>query len=102
MKHKFVYSLIKILYLRHSHGDVAQLARVLDWQSRGRGFEPHRLHQIKLTDPRKFDTEPFLCFLRSVFFDHAMDYVRLKIHICINIHKHGCINNLKRLARGKR
>jgi len=31
-----------------------------------------------------------------------MDYVRLKIHICINIHKHGCINNLKRLARGKR
>lgn len=80
----------------------SSVGRVLDWQSRGRGFEPHRLHQIKLTDPRKFDTEPFLCFLRSVFFDHAMDYVRLKIHICINIHKHGCINNLKRLARGKR
>ena len=26
-------------------GDVAQLARVLDWQSRGRGFESHLLHQ---------------------------------------------------------
>lgn len=26
-------------------GDVAQLARVLDWQSRGRGFEPHLLHK---------------------------------------------------------
>ncbi len=25
-------------------GDVAQLARALDWQSRGRGFEPHLLH----------------------------------------------------------
>ena len=28
-------------------GDVAQLARVLDWQSRGRGFESHLLHKIK-------------------------------------------------------
>ena len=26
-------------------GDVAQLARALDWQSRGRGFESHLLHQ---------------------------------------------------------
>ena len=26
-------------------GDVAQLARALDWQSRGRGFEAHLLHQ---------------------------------------------------------
>ncbi len=43
-----MYSLIKILYLRHSHGDVAQLARVLDWQSRGRGFEPHLLHKKAL------------------------------------------------------
>lgn len=34
-----------MLYLRHNHGDVAQLARVLDWQSRGRGFEPHLLHK---------------------------------------------------------
>ncbi len=25
-------------------GDVAQLARALDWQSRGRGFESHLLH----------------------------------------------------------
>ena len=28
------------------HGDVAQLARALDWQSRGRGFESHLLHLI--------------------------------------------------------
>jgi hypothetical protein len=25
-------------------GDVAQLARAFDWQSRGRGFESHLLH----------------------------------------------------------
>ena len=28
------------------YGDVAQLARALDWQSRGRGFESHLLHKI--------------------------------------------------------
>ena len=28
-------------------GGIAQLARVLDWQSRGRGFESHYLHQKK-------------------------------------------------------
>ena len=27
-------------------GDVAQLARALDWQSRGRGFESHLLHLL--------------------------------------------------------
>ena len=27
-----------------NYGDVAQLARALDWQSRGRGFESHLLH----------------------------------------------------------
>ena len=27
-------------------GDVAQLARALDWQSRGRGFESHLLHIV--------------------------------------------------------
>ena len=26
-------------------GGIAQLARVLDWQSRGHGFESHYLHQ---------------------------------------------------------
>ena len=26
------------------NGDVAQMARALDWQSRGRGFESHLLH----------------------------------------------------------
>ncbi len=29
-------------------GDVAQLARALDWQSRGRGFESHLLHQKRI------------------------------------------------------
>ena len=39
--------MFKINYIRENFGDVAQLARVLDWQSRGRGFEPHLLHLIK-------------------------------------------------------
>jgi hypothetical protein len=30
--------------LAQRFGDVAQLARALDWQSRGRGFESHLLH----------------------------------------------------------
>ena len=30
-------------------GDVAQLARALDWQSRGRGFDSHLLHNRKKT-----------------------------------------------------
>ena len=34
------------LYL-HPFGDVAQLARALGWQPRGRGFEPHLLHVKK-------------------------------------------------------
>ena len=28
-------------------GAVAQLARVLDWQSRGHGFDSRRLHKTK-------------------------------------------------------
>ena len=36
----------------HYKGDVAQLARALDWQSRGRGFESHLLHinRIRVSD----------------------------------------------------
>ncbi len=37
--------MFKKSYIRKNFGDVAQLARVLDWQSRGRGFEPHLLHK---------------------------------------------------------
>lgn len=34
-----------IIFVRlQNYGDVAQLARALDWQSRGRGFESHLLH----------------------------------------------------------
>ena len=32
------------LNLNKGKGDVAQLARAFDWQSRGRGFESHLLH----------------------------------------------------------
>ena len=32
----------KIIF--YNNGDVAQLARALDWQSRGREFESHLLH----------------------------------------------------------
>lgn len=34
----------KIIYICDQQGDVAQLARALGWQPRGRGFEPHLLH----------------------------------------------------------
>ena len=34
------------MYIRKKiFGDVAQLARALCWQRRGRGFEPHLLHR---------------------------------------------------------
>ena len=56
----------------------SSVGRVLDWQSRGRGFEPHRLHHIKLIDPRSVDTEPVLYVSKVCFFDHVM----LKIHVC--------------------
>jgi hypothetical protein len=35
-----------LLFSQTLYGDVAQLARVLDWQSRGRGFESHLLHVV--------------------------------------------------------
>ena len=35
-------------YFRIHNGDVAQLARALDWQSRGRGFESLLLHKLFL------------------------------------------------------
>ena len=44
-------------------GDVAQLARVLDWQSRGRGFEPHLLHKKSfktIQTPLNVDFKGFL------------------------------------------
>jgi hypothetical protein len=36
-------------------GDVAQLARALDWQSRGRRFEPDLLHVIKASKVYSFE-----------------------------------------------
>ena len=40
------YMLFSTIFALHQ-GDVAQLARALDWQSRGRGFESHLLHKQK-------------------------------------------------------
>lgn len=37
-------NIIQNLYICAHNGDVAQLARALRWQRRGRGFEPHLLH----------------------------------------------------------
>jgi hypothetical protein len=33
------------------HGAVAQLGRAPDWQSGGRGFDPHQLHQLTNRPP---------------------------------------------------
>ena len=42
----FVYLLASSVYIKMvEKGDVAQLARALDWQSRGRRFEPDLLHK---------------------------------------------------------
>ena len=35
---------MKTTVLTEVQGGVVQLARILDWQSRGRGFESHLLH----------------------------------------------------------
>ena len=40
------------------NGDVAQLARVFDWQSKGRGFEPRLLHGIAL----------YILYVQGLFF----------------------------------
>lgn len=38
----------------YSFGGIAQLARVLDWQSRGRGFESPYLHHNSKIDTRSY------------------------------------------------
>jgi hypothetical protein len=35
------------VYLRQTSGDIAQLARARDWQSRGQGFDSPYLHQTR-------------------------------------------------------
>ena len=42
-------------YIKHNCGGIAQLARVLDWQSRGQGFDSLYLHQKT--------HNAFVCFL---------------------------------------
>ena len=52
-----------------NYGDVAQLARALDWQSRGRGFESHLLHfenQALVSNSRCFFID-FHCCLNNVY-----------------------------------
>lgn len=37
----------KKMYFYSTNGVLAQLARVLDWQSRGHGFDSRTLHKLK-------------------------------------------------------
>src|SRR5690606_7302212 len=43
----FLFLYHKIRYICKRFGDVAQLARAFGWQPKGRGFEPHLLHNTK-------------------------------------------------------
>lgn len=45
---KYLCSKVKSNIIENKLGDVAQLARALDWQSRGRGFDSHLLHKKPL------------------------------------------------------
>ena len=54
--------LIKILYLCPVLGVIAQLARVLQWHCRGRGFDSHWLHRQR--NPR-VKTFGFFVFLQD-------------------------------------
>ncbi len=47
------------IFAPSNQGDVAQLARALDWQSRGRGFESHLLHT---ENQRVTEMKPFFNF----------------------------------------
>ena len=55
------------------YGALAQLARVLDWQSRGHGFDSHTLH-IKTEDSRKFLLLSFYCLtiFRALLFSSLL------------------------------
>ena len=48
-------------------GGIAQLARVLDWQSRGQGFDSPYLHQ---------ENQPLTAFIEvgGFLFDHSFDH----------------------------
>lgn len=50
----------------NSDGVLAQLARVLDWQSRGHGFDSHTLHFIKLQIEIKKTLIERLFFIKTV------------------------------------
>ncbi len=47
---KELYIYLHLMY----EGDVAQLARALAWHARGRGFEPHLLHNENPASRRGF------------------------------------------------
>ncbi len=51
MRKYLVFLMRNLVIFAHSNknGDVAQLARALDWQSRGRRFEPDLLHVMETT-----------------------------------------------------
>ena len=59
-----------------SFGGIAQLARVLDWQSRGRGFESPYLHHRSSILPDNINTSPKNAPLCPSFRDFdADDYI---------------------------
>lgn len=70
---KYLGLIGKLVYLQRILGDVAQLARALRWQRRGRGFEPHLLH--KKTETFLFRFFYFMLipiyFLRSFWYSSA-------------------------------
>ena len=47
IKYLFFYSILFITFAL-ANGAIAQLARVLDWQSRGRGFDSLWLHKKEI------------------------------------------------------
>lgn len=49
----------------HFLGALAQLARVLDWQSKGRGFDSHTLHKITL---QYIEKDAYCVFFYDPFF----------------------------------
>ncbi len=40
-----IFSVLSSIF--RESGAVAQFGRARDWQSRGRGFDPHQLHQLR-------------------------------------------------------
>ena len=68
-----------------NYGDVAQLARALDWQSRGRGFESHLLHKgLKPINIGVSRCEaPFLLVLITFIYQKQRSLIFNDLHLLI-------------------